>query len=264
VKNISILFVVVGLFGALRGVAQQTTPSPAGKTGGSSSQRATGRSVGSAQSPGAGKQAGSGAGANSKSGSNDLFGGGDKDSAKGPTEITATQEAQFDTKTRSGVFIGNVKVIDPQFTMTADRLTVHLNRDEDGGGLREAEAEGHVVIVHVNQPKATDQSGTPRTGATPVAAASGRPGTSGPTPAQSQQPTTSTGRGDNALYEAKDGSVTLTGWPQVNQAGNTHIATAPGVKMVLFRDGRLQTYGSTRTLIEDKSTTSNSNANGTH
>lgn len=263
-KNISILFVVIALFGALRGVAQQTTPSPAGKTGGSSSQRATGRSVESAPSPGAGKQAGSGAGANSKSGSNDLFGGGDKDSAKGPTEITATQEAQFDTKTRSGVFIGNVKVIDPQFTMTADRLTVHLNRDEDGGGLREAEAEGHVVIVHVNQPKATDQSGTPRTGATPVAAASGRPGTSGPPPAQSQQPTTSTGSGDNALYEAKDGSVTLTGWPQVNQAGNTHIATAPGVKMVLFRDGRLQTYGSTRTLIEDKSTTSNSNANGTH
>lgn len=263
-KNISILFVVIALFGALRGVAQQRTPSPAGKTGGSSSQRATGRSVESAPSPGAGKQARSGAGANSKSGSNDLFGGGDKDSAKGPTEITATQEAQFDTKTRSGVFIGNVKVIDPQFTMTADRLTVHLNRDEDGGGLREAEAEGHVVIVHVNQPKATDQSGTPRTGATPVAAASGRPGTSGPPPAQSQQPTTSTGRGDNALYEAKDGSVTLTGWPQVNQAGNTHIATAPGVKMVLFRDGRLQTYGSTRTLIEDKSTTSNSNANGTH
>jgi lipopolysaccharide export system protein LptA len=264
VRNIAILFVAIASFVTLRAVGQQTTPSPAGKPGASPSHGAAARAAGAKPSPGAGKQPESAAGGNSKSGSNDLFGGGDKGSPKGPTQITATQEAQFDTKTRSGVFIGNVKVIDPQFTMTADRLTVHLNRDEDGGGLREAEADGHVVIVHVNQPKAADQSGQPQTGATPVATASVRPGTPGAPPAQSQQPTTSTGRGDKAVYQAKDGSVTLTGWPQVNQAGNTHIATAPGVTMVLFRDGRLQTYGNTRTLIEDKSGTSNSNANGTH
>ena len=70
-------------------------------------------------------------------------------------------------------------------------------------------------------------------------------------------------RRDNALYEAKDGSITLTGWPQVTQGGNTHIATAPGVKMVLYKDGRMQTYGSTRTLIEDRTTaTNNPKANG--
>ena len=85
--------------------------------------------------------------------SNDLFGGDSKGRPKGPTEITATQEAQFDTKTRTGVFIGNVKVVDPQFTMTSDRLTVHLNKDEEGGGLNDAEAKGSVIIVHVNQPK---------------------------------------------------------------------------------------------------------------
>ena len=156
------------------------------------------------------------------------------------------------------VFIGNVKVVDPQFTLTADRLTVHLNRDEEGGGLNDADAQGNVVIVHVNQPKT---QGTPAQTAgapTPAAgtAASG-------TPAKAQQPTTSTGKSDKALYEAKDGSITLTGWPQVTQGGNTHIATAPGVKMVLFKDGRMQTYGSTRTLIEDRTTaTNNPNANG--
>jgi hypothetical protein len=33
--------------------------------------------------------------------------------------------------------------------------------------------------------------------------------------------------------------------------------------MVLFKDGRMQTYGSTRTLIQDRTTaTNNSNANG--
>ena len=84
--------------------------------------------------------------------SNDLLGE-DNGRPQGPTEITATQEAEFDTKTRSGVFIGNVKVVDPQFTLTSNRLTVHLNKDEDGGGLNQAEAQGNVVIVHINQPK---------------------------------------------------------------------------------------------------------------
>jgi lipopolysaccharide export system protein LptA len=269
VKNRVILFGAIAFFGTLAGVAQQTTPSPTRKSAASSSHRAGGRSAEAKPSPTAGKPAGAATGAKAKSGSSDVVGGGDNNSAQGPTEITATQEAQFDTKTRSGVFIGNVKVIDPQFTMTADRLTVHLNRDEDGGGLREALAEGHVVIVHINQPKATDQAGQPSSGPTPAAtrsaAASLPPGSSpGATPAQSQQPTTSVGKGDTALYEAKDGSVTLTGWPTVTQAGNTHIATSPVTKMILFRDGRMQTYGSTRTLIEDKSTTGNSNANGTH
>ena len=177
---------------------------------------------------------------------------------KGPTEITATKEAQFDTKTRTGVFIGNVKVVDPQFTLTSDRLTVHLNKDEEGGGLNEANAQGNVVIVHINQPKTPPQSAQTAGAPTPAA----RTAAAGPTPAQAQQPTTSTGKADNALYEAKDGSITLTGWPQVTQGANTHIATAPGVKMVLFRDGRMQTYGSTRTLIEDRTATNNPNANG--
>jgi hypothetical protein len=150
-------------------------------------------------------------------------------------------------------------VIDPQFTMTADRLTVHLNKDEDGGGLNEADAQGNVVIVHVNQPRTQGQPAQPASA--PVAAA-GSPKT-GPAPVQAQQPTTSVGKGDNALYEGKDGSITLTGWPQVTQGGNTHIAIAPGVRMVLFKDGRMQTYGSTRTLIEDRTTaTNNPKANG--
>ncbi len=259
-KRIVILFGTILIFGTLPGVAQQAT--------GGKPHKAAGHSATAKPSPTAAKPAASPA--NGKGGSNDLFGGGGKNSAQGPTEITATQEAQFDTKTRSGVFVGDVKVVDPQFTMTADRLTVHLNRDEEGGGLREALAEGHVVIVHINQPKAPDPTTQPASGATPGATpgqstASVRPGaTPSGSPAQSQQPTTSIGKGDKALYEAKDGSVTLTGWPTVTQGGNTHIATSPATKMILFRDGKMQTYGSTRTLIEDKSTTGNSNANGTH
>jgi lipopolysaccharide export system protein LptA len=251
VKNLVILFGAMVCLGGIRAAAQQkptpaTKPSPA--------------QAGAAKSP-AGKKSAAAKptpGGSPAAGQSDLFGGNSDNRPKGPTEITASQEAQFDTKARTGVFIGNVKVVDPQFTLTSNRLTVHLNRDEEGGGLSEADAEGNVVIVHVNQPKTQPQSG--QTTATPSPAA--RPAGPGPTPIQGQQPTTSIGKADKALYEAKDGSITLTGWPQVTQGANTHIATSPGVKMVLYKDGRMQTYGSTRTLIEDKTTaTNNPNAN---
>jgi lipopolysaccharide export system protein LptA len=252
VKNLIILFGAMVCLGAIRGAAQQKS-APATKP--SSAQAGAAKSPAAKQSTAAAKQTPGGSAAGSQT---DLFGG-DSDRAKGPTEITASQEAQFDTKARTGVFIGNVKVVDPQFTLTSNRLTVHLNRDEDGGGLNEADAEGNVVIVHVNQPKTQPPPGQTTAASTPAA----RPAAPGSTPIQGQQPTTSVGKADRALYEAKDGSITLTGWPQVTQGANTHIATSPGVKMVLYRDGRMQTYGSTRTLIEDKSTaTNNPNANG--
>jgi lipopolysaccharide export system protein LptA len=252
VKKLVILFGAMVCLGGIRSVAQQkstpaTKPSPA--QAGAAKSPAGKKSAAAKPSPGGSPAAGQA----------DLFGGSSDNRPKGPTEITASQEAQFDTKARTGVFIGNVKVVDPQFTLTSSRLTVHLNRDEEGGGLSEADAEGNVVIVHVNQPKTPPQQQPGQAAATPSPAA--RPAGAGPI--QGQQPTTSIGKADKALYEAKDGSITLTGWPQVTQGANTHIATAPGVKMVLYRDGRMQTYGSTRTLIEDKTTATNTpNANG--
>jgi lipopolysaccharide export system protein LptA len=182
----------------------------------------------------------------------DMFGADAKDRPKGPTDIRCSQEAQFDSKTRSGVFIGNVKVVDPQFTLTTDRLSVRLNKEQDGGGLEEALAEGNVIIVHVNQPKSGVDQTQGSAAASPVAQRG----------AQAQQPVTSTGKAEKAVYEAKDGSITLTGWPQVTQGVNTQVATAPGVKMILYKDGRMQTYGSTRTLIQDRTATNKPNANG--
>jgi lipopolysaccharide export system protein LptA len=245
-------------FDTVVGVAQQAQQKSA-TTAKSSAAKSSAAQPAAARPPGAkqAKQAPGSSAAGTQS--NDLFGDSSGGRPKGPTEITATQEAQFDTKTRTGVFIGNVKVVDPQFTLTADRLKVHLNKDEEGGGLNDAEAQGNVVIVHLNQPKPQASPGQ-------IAGASTTPATrtaaTGSAPAQAQPPTTSTGKADNALYAAKDGSITLTGWPQVTQGANTHIATAPGVKMVLYKDGRMQTYGSTRTLIEDRTATNNPNANG--
>ena len=157
------------------------------------------------KSPGAKRPSGSTkpapGGSQTPNSSNDLFGGDSKDRPKGPTEITATQEAQFDTKTRIGVFIGNVKVVDPQFTMTSDRLTVHLNKDEEGGGLNDAEANGNVIIVHVNQPKT--QAGQ---AANPGAATPARP-------ARSTSPNRGSGSATGNLdRESRKGFVRSKRW----------------------------------------------------
>jgi len=238
VKRLAILAATIWCLSCQIGGAQPKTPAPT-RTGKLSSAATASAPQGSLKQVSGGPE--------SQAKTNDLFGADDKDRPKGPTDIRCSQEAQFDTKTRSGVFVGNVKVMDPQFTMTTDRLAVRLNKEEDGGGLEEAQADGNVLIVHINQPKSGQSQA---------------PAAAGVQPQPQQQPVTSTGKAERAVYEAKDGSITLTGWPQVTQGVNTHIATAPGVKMILYRDGRMQTYGSTRTLIQDRTATNNPKANG--
>jgi lipopolysaccharide export system protein LptA len=190
---------------------------------------------------------------------------GDDAESKGPTEITAKEEVDFDANAHTAIFVGNVKVIDPQFTMTTDKLTVWMNKQEEGGGIKDAQADGNVIIVHVNQSKdktqTADASGSPRTtsvantAVTPSATTFGNASVFGPSPSASPSPTPpvlDTGRAQKALYNAKQDAVTLIGWPQVTQGMNTHIATEEGTRMILYRDGRLQTFGPSRTVIEDK------------
>jgi lipopolysaccharide export system protein LptA len=239
VKRLVILVGAICCFSCQIGVAQPKSASPSHANKSSSASAVKAGQGNPKQTPGA---------PDSQTKTNELFGSEGKDRPKGPTDIRCTQEAQFDSKTRSGVFLGNVKVVDPQFTLTTDRLSVRLSKEQDGGGLEEAQAEGNVFIVHVNQPKTSPDQ--------PQGQATASPGTQG------QQPVTSTGKAERAVYDAKDGSITLTGWPQVTQGVNTQVATGPGVKMILYKDGRMQTYGSTRTLIQDRTATNKPNTNG--
>ena len=240
------------IFGLLPGVVwAQTAASP------KASPRTSPHAQGSATA--ANKKTGTGAKGNSdgKKGP-DILGGGDDSTNKGPTEITATEEVQFDGSSRMGVFVGKVKVIDPQFTMTTDKLTVWMNKQEDGGGIRDAEADGNVIIVHANPQKngQADAGANPKTSPVantailPQATPSASPGAS---PGASPQVVLDTGRAQKALYNAKTDAVTLIGWPQVTQGVNTHIATEETTRMILYRDGRLQTFGPSRTVIQDKS-----------
>jgi lipopolysaccharide transport protein LptA len=134
-------------------------------------------------------------------------------------EITASKEVSFDSAGKVAVFLGDVEVKDPQFDLKANRLTIYLAKE--GGGLDRAEADGSVVIV------------------------SKRAGDAGSSGAASR------GKAHKAVYDAKTGDITLIGWPQVQQGINLHVASEETTRMVLNRDGRMKTYGRSRTIIRD-------------
>lgn len=145
------------------------------------------------------------------------FGSLSKDRPKGSTtEITAQKEATFDEKENRAIFTGDVRVKDPSFLLSADRLTVFLNKNRSG--IERAVAEGNVVIVQ-----------------------------------QTSSPTEkgAIGRAREAVYVPSTGIVTLSGWPEVQQGINRHVATTPATRMVLHRDGRATTEGASKTLITD-------------
>lgn len=145
------------------------------------------------------------------------FGALSKDRPKGSTtEITAQKEATFDEKQNRAIFIGDVRVKDPAFLLAADRLTVFLTKDRSA--IDRAVAEGNVSIAQ-----------------------------------QSNNPSEkgAVGRAREAVYIPSTGTVTLSGWPEVQQGINRHVATQPTTQMTLYRDGRATTEGASRTLITD-------------
>ena len=159
------------------------------------------------------------AGASPATGRKDMLGLGDlsRNRPKGSTtEITAQKEATFDDKESRAVFVGSVKVKDPAFLLTSDRLTVYLSKDRSG--IDRAVASGNVVIVQ--QTKDPTEKGA-------------------------------VGRSSEAEYVPAKGQMTLSGSPEIQQGINRHIATSPDTRMILNRDGRAITDGPSRTLIVD-------------
>lgn len=145
------------------------------------------------------------------------FGALSKDRPKGSTtEITALKEATFDEKGNRAVFVGDVRVKDPAFLLKADKLTVFLTKDRSA--IDRAVAEGNVVIVQ--QTSNPSEKGA-------------------------------IGRSRQATYIPSTGVVTLSGWPEVQQGINRHMATEASTRMVLHSDGRATTEGASKTLITD-------------
>ncbi|MEZ5299438.1 MAG: LptA/OstA family protein [Verrucomicrobiales bacterium] len=141
------------------------------------------------------------------------------DLPKEEMNITANSQTDFDLNTKTVVFTGDVEVSTDRFRMTTEKLVVHMRDDQQG--MEYAEAFGDVRI----QMNAD--------GATP-----GYRGTS-----------------KEATYRPDSGLLTLTGWPEITQAGKKHIATTAETKMMLYTDGRMKTSGRNRTVFaaaEDK------------
>lgn len=161
---------------------------------------------------------------NSPAARKDLLGLGNlsKDRPKGSiTEITAQEEATFDEKENKAVFRGEVRVKDPAFLLSSDRLTVYLTKDRTG--IERAVADGNVVIVQ--QTKDDSQKGA-------------------------------VGRSSEAEYIPAQGKITLSGSPEIQQGINRHVATSPNTRMILNRDGRATSDGPSRTMITDTTDTS--------
>ena len=161
--------------------------------------------------------------------------------AKGATEITAL-EATFDNRKHEAIFVRDVTVTDPEFSLTCERLVAMLKHKADPdpaapkerspaaapkapgkekGGLQRAIAEGNVVIK---------QTKTEADGST----------------------SQSFGRAQRADYNALTGDIILTGNPFVQQGFNQCIATAPETVMTLNRDRHMKVVGPHRTIISDK------------
>lgn len=137
------------------------------------------------------------------------------------TEITAQKEATFDEKANRAVFTGDVRIKDPAFLLSADRLTVHLNANRSG--IERAVADGNVVIVQQTTPGSNEKGAV--------------------------------GRARQAEYTPSTGRVILSGRPEIQQGINLHLADSDSTRMVLDRDGRATTEGPSRTVITDTTQT---------
>lgn len=158
------------------------------------------------------------------------------------TVITATQQLVLDAKGNEATFVGDVKVLDPRFSLNCDKLVAFLKRPPEGGkakveapaekkkpagegqnpggGVEKAVAEGDVVIV---QDKVNDRGEIER----------------------------SIGRAARAVYEAATGDITLSGWPQVEQRMNTVVATDERTVIILNNKGTLEVLGHSKSVLRN-------------
>lgn len=136
------------------------------------------------------------------------------------TEISAADEATFDNEKNVAEFTGRVVVKDPQFTLTCDKLTVHLNKDRKG--IETAVATGNAVVVQENakpnSPKAI-------------------------------------GRAGEITYKPDTGEVVMRKWPSIQQGINNQIATEESTIMILKNSGQSRTVGGSKTVISETTPT---------
>jgi lipopolysaccharide export system protein LptA len=156
-------------------------------------------------------------------------------------EITASRGTAFNKFTRTAIFMGKVCVKHPQFSLTADKVTVIYKKENAGHYTK--------VINPASMPKAAGHTGDNSWLEKAIA--------EGGVVITQDKPSTNDGKmvhyigkATHVVYDSATGDLTLTGWPQVEQGVNIQIATRETTVMVLNSDGRMSTTGACRTLIQ--------------
>jgi len=165
---------------------------------------------------------------------------------KGETEITAL-EATFDQKTREAVFIGDVVVKDPEFTVTCDRLTAFLKQQKNGANAAPVAADPPPT----NQPSAAEAKGGGLDHAIAEAAKGNEVIIQQDKFEADGTITKNIGRSKKATFDSKTGDIVLTGSPSVQQGINLCIAQSEDTVMTLNRNGRMKVEGPHTTKIKD-------------
>ena len=168
---------------------------------------------------------------------------------KKATEITCTGETTFDAKAGMAVFIQEVKVNDPQFALTADKLTAYLKKSS-----KEAAKSGASTPAPTSSPTPAAKSETaePASGLDRAVAEGNVVITQDKVDEKTGEITHYIGKGARADYDANTGKMTLSGWPQIQQGLNNQVSTEEGTVMIMDKDGHLTTKGPSMTVIKSE------------
>lgn len=171
------------------------------------------------------------------------------------TQITASQEVTFSQQSRTAVFVGDVAVKDPDYTLSCATLTAVLKKQAVGSGPTpgRAAASGTPSAVAKATPSESAGHGNGESAGSSnleKAIAEGNV-----TIIQDKvDPKTGKvqryiGKGAKAVYDTATGDVTLTGWPQIQQDTNTHVSLSEHTVMVINRAGTIRTHGPSTTTF---------------
>ena len=164
---------------------------------------------------------------------------------KKTTEITCTGETIFDAKAGMAVFVKDVKVNDPQFSLTADKLTAYLKKPAKEPLVSGTASPVPVAVKPEGKPDTSPASGLDR------AIAEGNVLiTQDKVDEKTGEVTRYVGKGGKAEYNASSGEMILSGWPQIQQGFNNQVATEEGTVMTMDKDGHLRTKGPSMTVIK--------------
>lgn len=128
--------------------------------------------------------------------------------------IAADEATKFDMGRQTVTFNGHVKLVSPQFHLTATKLVVHLGKDKKSFRLMEATGSVDVQLTGVpDEKKYRGQSGT-------------------------------------AVYDPAKGTLALSGWPKIQGSGQELVAAEEGTRVLLFpKTGRMLTEGRAQTRV---------------